>query len=319
MKNKRVKGTVLSLGALIIGLGAYQMDADASHWNVEEDTIAHDPTLIRENGTWYTFYTGEGLQLTASGNGMNWNLQDPVFDEPLDWWDNYAPEQDYNDIWAPDISRYNGKYWLYYSVSSFGSNDSAIGLVSSDSIQNGNWTDEGVVVHSSEGDNFNAIDPNMTVDENGDPWLAYGSYWSGLKLTRLNENTMKPEGEVHSIAQREVNDRSIENPMITYRDGSYYLFASIDYCCQGADSTYKIVVGRSDSITGPYVDRTGIPMMEGGGTLIDSGNEKWAGPGGQFVYQNRIIARHAYDTEDDGDPKLLISDLQWDEEGWPYY
>ncbi|MGY4691347.1 glycoside hydrolase family 43 protein [Salibacterium sp. K-3] len=317
-KRKWVVSAVI-LSVLLVGTVMYQMNVEASHWDVDDDTIAHDPTLIEEDGTWYTFYTGEGLQLTTSGNGTEWNLQDPVFDEPLDWWSDYVPEQDYNDVWAPDVSSYNGRYWLYYSISSFGQNTSAIGLVSTDSIENGEWRDEGMVVNSTSGDNFNAIDPNMSTDQQGRPWLAYGSYWSGLKLTRLNEDTMKPEGEVHDIAQREENDRSIENPMITYKDGWYYLFASIDYCCQGVDSTYKIVVGRSENITGPYVDKEGTPMMEGGGTVIDSGNDRWAGPGGQFVYENEVIARHAYDTEDDGTPKLLISDLQWDDQGWPYY
>ncbi|MBE0340438.1 arabinan endo-1,5-alpha-L-arabinosidase, partial [Paenibacillus sp. 28ISP30-2] len=98
-----------------------------------------------------------------------------------------------------------------------------------------------------------------------------------------------------------------------------YLFASIDNCCKGVNSNYKIIYGRSTSITGPYVDKSGKNLMDGGGTVLDAGNDRWKGPGGQSIYNNSVIARHAYDATDNGNPKLLISDLKWDSAGWPTY
>jgi len=130
---------------------------------------------------------------------------------------------------------------------------------------------------------------------------------------------MKPTGPLYSIASRQSTNSAIEAPTLTYRNGYYYLFASVDYCCRGVNSNYKIVVGRSTSITGPYLDKNGLSMMNGGGTIFDAGNSRWRGPGHQDVYNNNIIIRHAYDAQDNGTPKLLINDLYWDSAGWPTY
>lgn len=207
---------------------------------------------------------------------------------------NHEPHQ-----WAPDISYYNGRYWLYYSVSSFGSNTSAIGLASTDRISSGQWRDDGLVIRSTSSDQFNAIDPDLVIDKDGNPWLSFGSFWSGIKLTRLDKNTMKPTGSLYSIASRPNNGGAVEAPNITYKDGYYYLFVSFD-SRKGVDSTYKIAYGRSTSITGPYYDKSGKNMMNGGGTILDSGNDRWKGPGHQDVLNNSILVRHAYDALDNG-------------------
>ncbi|RIX53989.1 arabinan endo-1,5-alpha-L-arabinosidase [Paenibacillus nanensis] len=288
--------------------------AFAAFWNLTGDTVVHDPTIIKVGTTYHVFSTGQGIQHLTSSNGTSWSRTNQVFASPLSWWKTYVPNQATNDLWAPDIEYYNGKYWLYYSISSFGSNTSAIGLASATNI-NGPWTDNGLVIRTTSSNNYNAIDPHLFIDPSGNPWLSFGSFWSGLKLTRLDKNTMKPTGSLTSIASR---SGGIEAPTIAYRQGYYYLFASIDSCCQGVNSTYKMVVGRSTSITGPYVDQNGVSMMNGGGTIIDAGNVRWKGPGHQDVYNNNIIIRHAYDADDNGTPKLLINDLNWPN-GWPSY
>ena len=81
---------------------------------------------------------------------------------------------------GPDVQYFNGKYWLYYAVSSFGKNTSAIGLASSTSLSSGNWKDEGLVIRSTSADNYNAIDPELTIDKDGNPWLAFGSFGAAL-------------------------------------------------------------------------------------------------------------------------------------------
>lgn len=290
----------------------------AAFWNLTGDIVVHDPTIIRVGSTYHVFSTGQGIQHLTSSNGTHWTRTSQVFAQPLSWWKTYVPNQATNDLWAPDIEYYNGKYWLYYSVSSFGSNTSAIGLASATNI-NGPWTDNGLVIRSTGSDNYNAIDPQLFIDPSGNPWLSFGSFWSGIKLTRLDPATMKPTGSLYSIASRQSTNSAIEAPTITYRNGYYYLFASVDYCCRGVNSTYKIVVGRATSITGPYVDKNGVNMMNGGGTIFDAGNSRWKGPGHQDVYNNNIIIRHAYDAQDNGTPKLLINDLYWDAAGWPTY
>ncbi|ENH97548.1 arabinan endo-1,5-alpha-L-arabinosidase AbnA [Gracilibacillus halophilus YIM-C55.5] len=295
----------------------------ADFWEMPNRPMIHDPSMIQEGDTWWVFGTGEanqnGLRVLWSNDGASWSEAPVIFPNPASWWSQYVPNHESNQ-WAPDIQYYNGRYWLYYSVSSFGSNQSLIGLLSTESIASGNWRDEGLVIRSTTSDNYNAIDPDLVIDENGDPWLSFGSYWSGIKLTRLDRNTMKPAGDLHSIAARPNHpEHAIEAPNITYRDGYYYLFVSFDKCCNGLNSTYKIAVGRSDNIAGPYVDQNGTNMLSGGGTILDTGNSQWIGPGHQDVYNQSIIVRHAYDAEDNGTPKLLINDLYWDAQGWPTY
>nr|WP_243864489.1 glycoside hydrolase family 43 protein [Paenibacillus castaneae] len=291
----------------------------AAFWNLTGDIGVHDPSIIKEGSTWYTFSTGQGIQVKRSNDGLNWTSAPQIFLSPLSWWSTYVPNQSKNDIWAPDVQLYNGRVWLYYSISTFGSNTSAIGLASATSIGAGSWRDDGLVLRTTSANNYNAIDPNLTIDASGNPWLAFGSFWSGIKLTQLNPTTMKPTGTIYSIASRPNNNGAIEAPSITYRNGYYYLFASFDSCCQGVNSTYKIAYGRSTSITGPYLDKNGVNMLNGGGTILDAGNSRWKGPGGQDIYNNNVIARHAYDAQANGAPKLLISDLNWDSSGWPTY
>jgi arabinan endo-1,5-alpha-L-arabinosidase len=231
----------------------------------------------------------------------------------------YAPNMGANNVWAPDVKYFNGRYWCYYSVSEYGKNNSAIGLTSCSSIVKGDWRDDGMVIYSKSGTHaYNAIDGDLTIDASGNPWLSFGSWFDGIHVVRLSTSTMKPTGTIYSIAKR---SGGIEGPNIVYANGYYYLFVSIDKCCAGTSSTYKIAYGRSSSITGPYVNKSGTAMTSGGYSLLDSGNTRWKGPGGQDVYQNGsawVIARHAYDANNNGAPTLLISDLYWSS-SWPTY
>lgn len=290
-------------------------------WEMVGDLTAHDPTIAQEAGVWWVFHTGQGLQVKYSADGYTWTQTEPVFEEPLSWWKQYAPKMNYNDVWAPDVAWFNGKWWLYYSVSEFGKNTSAIGLASADSIALGEWQDEGVVIYSDLLSAYNAIDPNLFLDRDANPWLVFGSWFSGIQVVKLDENTMKPkEGEApKTIARRRVQGQAagIEGPIITYRDGYYYLFVSMDHCCSDIRSDYKISVGRSENVEGPYVDKNGIDLMDGGGSIIDAGSTRYNGVGGQDVYENRLLVRHGYDRIIFGAHVLLISDIEWDDEGWP--
>ncbi|MDK2965519.1 glycoside hydrolase family 43 protein [Lacrimispora sp.] len=293
----------------------------AAFWNLTGDVGTHDPTLIKEGNLWWSPYTGKGLSMKYSSDGKTWQNGVQIFESELPWWRSYAPGMGSNDVWAPDIEYYNGRYYMYYCVSEFGKNNSAIGLTSCSSILSGDWRDDGMVISSKNGTNsYNALDPNLVIDTNGSPWLVFGSWFDGLHIVELNKTTMKPKpnGTIYSIA---VKSGGIEAGSMIYKDGYYYLFASIGVCCQGVNSTYKIIYGRSKSITGPFMDKNGTSMTNGGGTILDSGNSRWKGPGGQDVYKNGsnyIIARHAYDAENNGNPTLLISDLYFSN-GWPAY
>lgn len=287
------------------------------NWPLTGDLGVHDPSIIKAEGIYYIFSTGVGIPIKRSYDGFAWSDVGTVFSSYPSWANYYVPEHEDN-IWAPDISYHNGTYYLYYSISKFASNTSAIGLATTSDLTSGQWSDQGMVIRSTSSDNYNAIDPNVVIDQSGTPWLAFGSYWTGLKIVRLSSLTMKPSSTatIYSIATRP--STAIEAPSIVYRNGYYYLFASIDTCCDGVDSTYKIIYGRSSNITGPYYDKNGVSMMDGGGTLFDSGNERWIGPGGQSLLSTTAICHHAYDAENNGAPTLMIKTLHWDESGWPH-
>ena len=214
------------------------------------------------------------------------------------------------------LKSYNGRSWLYYSISTFGSRVSAIGLTSATSVSAGSWRDDGLVINTTNSNNYNAIDPDLVVAKDGAPWLVFGSWNSGIKLMRINPMTMKPFGELYSLASR---SGGIEAPTIVYRQGYYYLFVSVGKCCAGTDSTYRIAYGRASDIRGPYLDKNGNNMLSGGGSILDAGNSQWVGPGGQDILNTDVMVRHAYDAGDNGVPKLLISTLNWDSNGWPRF
>ncbi|MEU5885521.1 arabinan endo-1,5-alpha-L-arabinosidase [Streptomyces sp. NPDC047461] len=281
--------------------------------------IIHDPTVIRlKSGGYVAYSTGGVIGARLSKDRRHWADSGNAFAEPPSWWYEY---NDTGDPWAPDISYRAGKYWLYYAVSSWGTNHSAIGVATSPSGLPGTWTDRGKVFSSERTDTWNAIDPAL-IKADGRLWMSFGSYWTGIRMVELNPRTGKaPEGTtVHHLATRPDAPYAVEGPYIVKHGRYYYLFASYDACCAGVNSTYKIKVGRSTSVTGPYADSTGKPMLEGGGDLLLEGHGKYVGTGGQSVFRDRgqdWLAYHYYDAEDEGTPKLGLNRLNWTKNGWP--
>ena len=300
-----------------------------------QDIRVHDPVAIKQGDTYYLFCTGRGISVFSSPDLKNWEKEPQVFTEEPVWADDVAADFN-NHIWAPDITFHNGKYYLYYSVSAFAKNTSAIGLTVNTTLDaddpNYKWEDQGIVIQSVPNrDLWNAIDPNLIFDKDDTPYLAFGSFWEGLKMVKLSEDlkAIAQPQEWHTIARRERSfdladanpgDAALEAPFIFKKGDWYYEFLSWDLCCRGENSTYKVVVGRSKSATGPYVDKDGLALNNGGGTLIIEGNENWYGAGHNSTYTfdgKDYIIFHAYDANDNGAPKLKIAELQWDAEGWP--
>ena len=300
-----------------------------------QDVIVHDPVVIKQNDTYYMYCTGRGIDAFSSKDLKDWKKLPAVFLEKPIWTDKVVSDFN-NHIWAPDISFHNNKYYLYYSVSAFAKNTSAIGLTINTTLnpedENYKWEDQGIVIQSVPNrDMWNAIDPNLVFDDNNTPWLSFGSFWNGLKLVKLNSDltsVAQPE-EWFTIAKRERSfdlkdsnpgDAALEAPFIFKKNGYYYLFISWDLCCRREKSTYKVMVGRSKNVTGPYVDKDGKNLNNGGGTLLIQGDENWYGAGHNSVYTfdgKDYIFYHAYDANDRAIPKLQVSELEWDADLWP--
>ncbi|WP_456787921.1 family 43 glycosylhydrolase [Cellulomonas sp. P5_C5] len=282
--------------------------------NITGATWAHDPTVVkRPDGTYLVATTGRGIPLKTSSDRTAWSDVGSAFPNGTPWTSSYTT----GDLWAPDLSYRNGQYYLYYSASTFGSMSSAIFLATSPSGNAGTWTNRGLVVSTTSSSNYNAIDPDLVVDQQGKWFLSFGSWWSGLKVIAIDPSTGLRSGtSLTSVASR--NGSGIEAPDIYYRAGYYYLFASFDNCCKGAQSTYRIMVGRSTSVTGPYVDRNGTAMTSGGGTQILAGHGSIHGPGHSATLTDgdgTILFYHYY--TDAGDSRLGINRLSWDSAGWP--
>ncbi|HEX8324095.1 MAG TPA: arabinan endo-1,5-alpha-L-arabinosidase [Tepidisphaeraceae bacterium] len=284
----------------------------------------HDPCIIRGGDTYYVFCTGRGVPVRTSKDLVNWKRDGTVMDKLPAWVADVVPGA--NSFWAPDIIFANGEYRLYYSVSTFGVNQSAIGLAVTKSLDradpNYGWTDRGMVISSTKADNFNAIDAAVMTDVDGRAWMALGSFWSGIKLIELDPATglRKADDRIRPIARRPEPPNAIEAPFLTRRGEWYYLWVSFDRCCQGTRSTYNVRVGRSRSVEGPYVDRQGLPLIAGGGTPVLAGSGDIRGPGHNAVLQdgpNEYLVHHFYNATNNGRPTLQVRPLTYDADGWP--
>lgn len=321
------------LAAAAIIFASFAASAGEAYGQSGEANL-HDPAVIEHDGAYYLFSTGRGVPIRRSEDLVRWEVIGRVFEELPEWASQVVPEV--RGPWAPDIAHFNGLYHLYYSLSSFGSQRSAIGLATNPTLDPTDpeytWTDRGEVIRSVPGEStFNAIDPNVVLDEAGVPWLSWGSFWGGIKMRRLERETGLPspaDTTLYSLAARRdphtsrgpTNDQSIEAPFIVRRGGFYYLFASYDMCCRGMRSSYNIRVGRSPEVTGPYLDEHGVAMTEGGGSVVLAGSGRVLGPGHNAVLvdgEQYYLVHHFYDADNEGRSRLQIRPLQWTDEGWP--
>ena len=294
------------------------------------DTRIHDPSIIEADGKYAAFGTGEqglyrgAIKVKTSADGVNWTDAGAIGKGVPKWAEGTLGFQP-NNVWAPSISRRGGTFFLYYCLSSFGHNTSAIGLMTNtafDPAKPGEgWQDQGLVQMSNEKDDFNAIDPFRIDRSDGHGFLVFGSFWSGIKLRELNPETGKLiRGDAPLISLAGRHGGAIEAPSLLERDGRFYLFVSFDQCCKGVASTYNIRVGRADRIEGPYRDRNGKDMADGGGSLVLATTGRFIGPGGQEAVKtlkSDWLAFHYYDGDEAGAAKLQFSPLTWTPDGWP--
>jgi arabinan endo-1,5-alpha-L-arabinosidase len=302
---------------------------------VAQDILVHDPVMAKQGDNYYIFCTGMGITVYSSKDMVNWKSEKPVFDKAPQWALDAIPGFK-GHIWAPDISFHNGLYYLYYSVSAFGKNTSCIGVATNKTLdpqsKDFKWTDHGKVIQSVPGrDLWNAIDPNLAFDDNNVPYLVFGSFWSGMKQVKLKDNlkevaepqewrTISKRPRDFKVEDSNPGEAAVEAPFIFKKNGYYYLFVSFDFCCRGLESNYKIVIGRSKTLQGPFLDKEGKRMDEGGGSILLEGNKHWNGLGHNSAYTfdgTDYLVFHAYDGTDGGKPKLKIRKMNWDSDNWP--
>jgi arabinan endo-1,5-alpha-L-arabinosidase len=312
-----VAGLVSGLAGGVAGAATYPDPG-----RVTGNVTVHDPSMVRAvDGTYFLFSTHNGIEARTSRDRIAFTRAGSVLPNGATWATAYSGNV--RDVWAPDVSVHAGLYYLYYAVSTFGSNKSAIGLATSPTAATGSWTDRGLVYDSATSSDYNAIDPSLTVDPDGRWWLAFGSWWTGLKMIQIDPATGKQLASNrtrYNLASRTSTSLGIEAPYVLRHGSFYYLFSSWDLCCRGVNSTYRVMVGRSSTINGSYVDRSGVALTAGGGTEIVSSHGRFIGPGGQSVIvdgADELLVYHYYDANNNGSPTLGINLIGWDTAGWP--
>ncbi|MCM3717742.1 family 43 glycosylhydrolase [Fictibacillus phosphorivorans] len=323
----KIANSLLSILAVslifISGCSKEETSRDHSQFqNPVFEPVLADPSMIKgKDGNYYAYGTeddwGDGkgakyIPIIKSSNLTDWKFVGDAFTEKG------RPTWKQGGLWAPDIQRYNGKYYLYYSLSTWGDYDPGIGVATSDS-PGGPFQDQGQVLRSSEIGVENSIDP-FFIEDNGIPYLFWGSF-HGIYGVELSEDGTKTEGEIFQIA-----GNAYEAPYMIKRDGYYYFFGSLGSCCEGRNSTYRVAAARSKSIKGPYVDKKGVDILVSEGTPVITGGETYIGPGHNAIVtddkKKDWIIYHAIDKKqpklDNGATRrpLFIDPIVW-KDGWP--
>ena len=294
----------------------------------------HDPsTVVRFHGQYYVYTTGRGIPFITSPDGVTWTRQGSVFTQLPEKIQAAVPMNKNADVWAPDIVRVGDQFYLYYAVSSWGSFQSVVALATNPTLDPKDpaykWTDRGVVASSDGKEDLNAIDPGVIFAPDGTLWICYGSYHGSIRIIQLDPKTglaLHPD----QVGDATVISRQSEGSDIIFHDGYYYLFVNHNSCCKGKDSEYNIRVGRSRTITGPYLDRHNQPLANGGGSLFLAAHDHRIGPGhfGRLLDYDaspnaasnepeRFSIHYEADLTRGGRSTLDIRPLLWSPDGWP--
>lgn len=299
--------------------------------------FVHDPNMIQDGSGKFWFYGTHNTLAGSTDMSAFASVSAGDINPDFSWWasKNTTGGSGRTDIWAPSVMFANGKYYQYYSIPIYdipsvaGSNQGAEAVIAlaTSTNPNGPWTDVGQIIASCGKTagcttKFNAIDPAPFIDAAGNWWMAFGSWEDGIHVLPLDPTTGLRQGTaLYDISARSNGvEGAFIYPAVVNGTQYYYYFASINGCCAGTTSTYRIVVGRATSPTGPYLDRGGLDLKNGGGTILLSSHGNIFGPGGQSVLKvgtTPVLVYHYYDGNANGVPKLGINNLSFDAAGWP--
>lgn len=269
-----------------------------------------DPTIIRAQDGYFYLYATENtrnIPIYKSKNLVDWTFSGTAFTDATR--PTFEPK---GGLWAPDIEYINGRYVLYYSMSVWGGEwTCGIGVAVANKPE-GPFADKGMLFRSNEIEVQNSID-QFYIEENGHKYLFWGSF-RGIYAVELSEDglSLKKGAEKKQIA-----GTAFEGTYIYKRDGYYYLFASVGTCCEGVKSTYQLVVGRSQSLFGPYFDKTGKNMMDNGYYLVIGSSDRFVGNGhcSEIVQDDNgddWIFYHGVDTQNPQGRVLMLDQIKWD-------
>lgn len=273
-----------------------------------------DPTVIKaQDGYFYLYATEDirNLPIHRSRDLVNWESIGTAFTPETR--PTFEPK---GNLWAPDINKIGHKYVLYYSMSRWGGEwTCGIGVATSDKPE-GPFKDHGMMFRSNEIGVQNSIDP-FYIEDGGKKYMFWGSF-RGIYGVELTDDglAVKPGAKKKQIA-----GTAYEGTYIHKKNGYYYMFASIGTCCEGLKSTYQTVVGRSNSLWGPYLDKHGRAMMENNHEVLIHKNEAFVGTGhnAELITDeagNDWMLYHGVSVSNPHGRVLLLDRVYW-KNGWP--
>ncbi len=328
-----MKSIVLAIG-LAMSLSSIQASSGSLTESEAQDQKSYhnpiikqsvpDPTVIRaKDGYFYLYGTEDtrNMPIFKSKDMVSWEYVGTVFtDETRPAWD--GP----HSLWAPEIRYINGQYVLYYSWARWGREwESNVGVAVSPT-PTGPFEDKGCLIDADAPEIHvkNSID-QFYIEDGGKHYLFWGSF-SGIYVVELESDglSVKRKSDGTPVFKKQVCGNAFEGVNIYKKGKYYYLLASVGSCCVGAESTYRTVVGRSENILGPYVDRNGKNMLDNAFEVVIQGNENWAGVGHNAIIQKddagqEWIIYHGYLRKEAEKGRVVLLDkLLWSEDGWPY-
>lgn len=275
-----------------------------------------DPTVMQATDGYFYLYATQGKHynpIYRSKNLVDWDFVGSAFTKESK--PNFEPDA---GVWAPDINYINGKYIMYYSMSVWGKEwTCGIGVATADKPE-GPFVDRGMMFRSNEIEVQNSIDP-FYIEENGKKYLFWGSF-RGIYYVELSDDGLHINKD---FRRKQIAGTAFEGTYIYKRGKYYYLFASVGTCCEGLNSTYKLVVGRSKSLFGPYIDKAGKDMLDNGYEIVIDKNERFVGNGhnSEIVKDEKgsyWVLYHGVDVQSPRGRVLLLDKINWDRKGWPY-
>ncbi|KAJ1551275.1 hypothetical protein HK096_002000 [Nowakowskiella sp. JEL0078] len=269
---------------------------------------------MKEGSKYWVYGTNDGITTHyATSLTGTWTQGKPVFSSIPSWCvSSLGVAASTIGLWAPELYYYKSTYYLFYSCAGASYGNAAIGWATNPTLDQSSssykWTDHGVIIKPNPNSytSYNPIDPAPFVDPaTGKFWLFWGSFSEGIMASQLSTSTMKPTGTVYNVANQGSYKltNNVEGASVIYNGGYYYLFVSLDKCCAGVDSTYKIAGGRATKPQGPYYDKSGrvVGSAYGAWIFYDLGDSERIGPGGQSIYGTTII-NHYYPKSTSGWP-----------------
>lgn len=284
---------------------------------------AADPTVIRTEDGFYLYATQTDkywVPIYFSKDLVNWEFKRTAFRNAT------KPQiPGGGAFWAPEIRHINGKYVLYFSWAKWGDGDASYTAVATSDSPLGDFVNSKELL-TKEDFGSNCID-QFYYEEDNKKYMFVGSF-NGIYVTELTDDglSVKRNENGTPTLKKQVCGKAFEGTNIYKKNGYYYLFASINNCCDGERSRYKVVVGRSQDLLGPYLDKSGKDMINNAWELVLEGDgQKFFGPG-----HNSIIVQddagtdwmiyHSYVKENGevGGRLGMLDRVLWTEDGWPY-